>query len=343
VAKLVNVEDISRLLQEYVQSGNLNFLIGSGASLPAIELAGDIESDIDKLLGENKPHEANLLACDFIQNLESQSVIIGTDADGADSSTTLKFYVDFLSVVDELLFERKTHLLPRQANIFTTNYDLYMEHAATRLPSLILNDGFDRSSSTIGEYRFAPEQFRDRIYRSGAIYTRQSEVPAVNLFKLHGSLNWKRKDSEIVLQKDAVKALSDEEKAKPEAVSTALRCRAVILPNMLKFGSTLLDRVYYDLLRFFSNSVEKENSVLIAFGFSFADDHILDITRRALRNPTSQLIVFAHSPAAAQSLEIKFESQRNVIIVSPEEDEVIDFPKFASLLKEVGPGQSNND
>jgi len=341
MAKSQDIESLPRSLEAYVQSGNLNFLIGSGASLPAVKLAGDIEAEINALLEVDEEVQANILALKFIQDLEDQNATVTDNGGDANATETLANYVEFLSTVDELLFERKNYLLPRQANIFTTNYDLFVEHAATALPSLILNDGFDRNSSLAGEYRFAPEQFHDRTFRSGSIYTRQSEVPAINLFKLHGSLNWRRRSSEISLLKKQLKKVKEEDIGDADKIVNALGKRALILPNLIKFGSTLLDRVYYDLLRFFANSIEKENAVLVTFGFSFADEHILDITRRALRNPTSELIAFAYDDVAAADLAQKFESQRNAMIVVPDDDDVTDFPKFTSLLKSVAPGQSD--
>jgi hypothetical protein len=41
-----------KLLEPYLQSGNLSFLIGSGASYPAIKTAGNIEAEINSLLAE---------------------------------------------------------------------------------------------------------------------------------------------------------------------------------------------------------------------------------------------------------------------------------------------------
>lgn len=42
----------------------------------------------------------------------------------------------------------------------------------------------------------------------------------------------------------------------------------------------------------YSNELEKQNTLLIAFGFSFRDEHILEITRRSLINPSLLLYAF---------------------------------------------------
>ncbi len=100
--------------------------------------------------------------------------------------------------MDGILFERKNILLPRQANIFTTNYDLFIEKAASALPNVTLNDGFDRTSAVGSRYLFSPEKYFDRIYRSSSSNDRISELPVINLIKVHGSLSWQRdSDREI--------------------------------------------------------------------------------------------------------------------------------------------------
>jgi hypothetical protein len=105
-------------------------------------------------------------------------------------------------------------------------------------------------------------------------------------------------------------------------VQEALANRAVILPNMRKFESTLLDRIYFDLLRLYSNALEVENSLLFVFGFSFADQHVLDITKRALRNPTAMIVLFAFQLSDVVDFEDKFSAHRNVLIIHPSDGEM---------------------
>lgn len=328
--------DVSRILERFIQSGHLNFLIGSGASRPAIELAGDIEAEINALLSLSDTPEANKKALLFIEALEYQNGFLPDGyTEGDDTHTTLTNYLSFLTSVDRMLFERKNILLPRQANIFTTNYDEFIESAARHLPATILNDGFDRRVGG-DTFEFSPEILFDRVYRSGGVYENQSEVPTINLVKIHGSLSWKRESEERILfgSHDCTE-LTTIEKDSPILVAEALSKRAVILPNMRKFESTLLDRVYFDLLRLFSNALEKENALLIVFGFSFADEHILDITRRALRNPTAKIVIFAYSEDSVDEFERKFRSHRNATVVHPIDGDVIDFVVVNKILVDV--------
>ena len=111
----------------------------------------------------------------------------------------------------------------------------------------------------------------------------------------------------------------------------------LILPNLRKFHATMMDRVYYDLLRIFANAMDQENAILLAFGFSFEDEHILDITRRAIRNPTAQLLIFAYEHATVASFEQKFAMHRNAVVISPKAGEFTDFSRLTGLLKNAVP------
>lgn len=338
--EVLELNDLNRtatLLERYIQSAHLNFLFGSGASMPAIQLAGTVEQEIDQHLAVGEHEEANKKALTFIEELEYQHGFLPAGyTDGDDTDLTLQNYLRFLGSLDRLLFERKNILLPRQANVFTTNYDEFFEVAASLLPSLVLNDGFNRRIGNSG-FEYAPELFFDRVYRSGTVYQHQSEIPSVNLIKVHGSISWKRQANEkIVLGAPETDQLTETQKNNPQEVREALAKRAVILPNMRKFESTLLDRVYFDLLRLYSNAMEMENALLFVFGFSFADEHILDITRRALRNPTAKVVIFAYSQNGAADFKKKFSAHRNVLIIKPEEGQHIGFPELNSLFDAIG-------
>ncbi|MCV0371854.1 ATP-binding protein [Filomicrobium sp.] len=118
-------DDLLKVLEGYIQSGNLSFLIGSGASLPAIPLFGNIESDINQLLAQGKDKEADSMALEFIEGVEKKQ----WDQTNADTQKTQSSYVTFLRNVDQLLFERKNILLARQANIpLLICRKIYQEH-----------------------------------------------------------------------------------------------------------------------------------------------------------------------------------------------------------------------
>jgi len=325
-------------LGPYIQSGNLNFLIGSGASYPAIKTAGDIETEINDLLAKGEADAADEKALDFIEEINTVHGTISAESDNAEIAQVLGWYTTFVSLVDKILFERKNLLLPRQANVFTTNYDLFIEHTASMVPSLELNDGFDRSARISGGHTFAPERYFDRNYRAGGLFSHQSEIPTINLIKLHGSLSWRRSADAVVFSPTPMKKLTEKERADIENIRKYLGNHFVILPNMKKFHDTLMERTYYDLLRIFSKALARENVVLLCFGFSFTDEHLLDITSRALRNPTAQLVIFSYSPESSPTFAEKFAKHRNVTVVAPAAGTSIDFERFNRILEGILPG-----
>jgi hypothetical protein len=332
-------ETASKIFESYIQSGNINFLIGSGASSPAIAIAGNIETQLNALLAEDKGDEADRLCLEFAEAISAVQNRIPIAEAGDPILAVAENYKIFLSIIDRILFTRKNILLPRQATIFTTNYDMFLEHASSLVPAAILNDGFDRSSSLKPEFMFTPERFFDRTYRSGPIYAHQIEIPTINLIKLHGSMSWRRRAESIVFEVTAIQNLTEDQRDDPAQVREHLNKYFLILPNLRKFQITLMERVYYDLLRLFSKAMDYENALLIAFGFSFSDEHILDLTRRALRNPTSQLIILSYDAASAGSFATKFAQQRNVTILAPLAGTTIDFSAFNHLLASILPEQ----
>lgn len=62
------------------------------------------------------------------------------------------------------MFERKSNILNKQATIFSTNYDLFIEKIAAELSeSIIFNDVFNRLTSLTNTYRFSPQDFFNAV------------------------------------------------------------------------------------------------------------------------------------------------------------------------------------
>jgi hypothetical protein len=98
----------------------------------------------------------------------------------------------------------------------------------------------------------------------------------------------------------------------------------IVNPTKEKFRHTLLNQTYYELLRLYSNELEKENTLLFVMGFSFADEHIREITVRAANsNPTLMIKVVAYSTEAGQQIKQRFQSHtmtnNNIEIVTPDQ------------------------
>lgn len=353
-----NEKRLVEIMRKSLQSANINFLIGSGCTDPAISVLGNIENKIQEKIDTEEYDEAEKLLYQFLRTfVNSVNDLISGD-DNEDIESTLENYTAFLSNLSQILTERKNNILPKQATIFTTNYDLFIERASEDFGITIkLNDGFNRSPRLDNRFKFSASEFFNSTFNNGNLFNYRVEMPSINLIKLHGSLSWKKNRNEIFfsvryfkkLKKDyadildnnivAISFLSDlseDELLKKIKKFNTEFC--LVLPKKDKFRDTLLNKIYYDLLRIFANELDKENTVLIAEGFSFADEHILEITQRALRNPTLKLIVFCYDEDAVDEYEEKFDEYNNVDILFSE-GKKIDFERFNGILKSILPGE----
>ncbi|RSJ17920.1 hypothetical protein D8830_06310 [Streptococcus intermedius] len=102
----------------------------------------------------------------------------------------------------------------------------------------------------------------------------------------------------------------------------------VVNPTKEKFSDTVFQQHYYQLLRMMSFELEKQDSVLIVFGFSFADEHILEIVRRSIVNPKLKIYVIAFNESAKKQIKEKLGNLGENIIeylpssLSPDGNEV---------------------
>ncbi len=85
----------------------------------------------------------------------------------------------------------------------------------------------------------------------------------------------------------------------------------IVNPTKEKFDDTIMNIVYHELIRIFSNELEKENSVLFVYGFSFQDEHILEITKRSLVNPTLQIYIFCYDDSSMREMMEHFQVAKN--------------------------------
>lgn len=340
-----NSDELKTTLIRAFQSGNINFLIGSGASMPAIKVAGAIETEIQDCFESGSELDAYKLIYKFLSSMRASNdalisdkpLLLQTGESDSDLQirqtnldSTKSNYKKFIEALQEILNRRKVNLLPKQANIFTTNYDLFFEQCSEDFHTLKFNDGFSRNLNLKGVSYFSSTNFFNTTFNNGNNYNYKVEIPTINLIKIHGSLSWKKKSNQIVFFPTQFKEIVNEDdlvelKSYSEKFS-------LILPQKGKFRETILDRIYYDLLRLYANELDKENTFLIVFGFSFADEHIYDITKRALKNPTLKILIFAYNQTAAGEFTKKFDGYTNVEVIFNDIDSVIDFGTFNSFL-----------
>lgn len=345
-------------LRIIIQESHLNFLIGAGASVPFINALGDIENTLSNLktlgLTANTNKDEILLARASVQGYFFKNVILPNlkllePVRNQDAKKLIQSYGRFLAAINLLLLKRRNTLLGKQVNLFTTNVDLALE-TALELLEIDTNDGF------IGKFRPRLDlgSYGTLRVRQGQRFEYHSEIPTFNFYPIHGSVGWVKQDEDIyfdhslsVLREvdqayrtaesnllsvreekdlDATALISDAAgKPLSEPCKTFLRSYntlQIVNPEKTKFASTVLNKTYYELIRRFANELEKENSVLFVHGFSFRDEHLLDLTlRAAATNPTLQVIVFCFSREQKNIISALFPRERiknsNILFVQP--------------------------
>lgn len=269
---------------------------------------------------------------------------------------TIKNYRTFLTTVLEMVSRRNS--LDRRCNLFTTNYDGCFPLVADELikegrTDFVLNDGARGFSKRILQAR----NFGSYLCQSGVFGRYQSSIPQVNLIHLHGSVYWNKAGSAIqvsydtegredLLDADTAELLQpfsaalnnpDAELAQLPDVRIDIEVldafwakyehMPIVNPTKWKFHETVYEEHYYQMLRLLSYELEKHNAVLITFGFSFADEHILNLVMRSLSNPGLQVFVCCYNTSEQVTMKEKFKGHRNVKCLALD-GENMDFTAF---------------
>lgn len=82
------------------------------------------------------------------------------------------------------------------------------------------------------------------------------------------------------------------------------------------------------MLRLMSYELEKQDSVLVVFGFSFADEHITNLIKRSLGNKSLTMYICCFDIPTTEIMTKLFGSFNNVKLVT--RDAFLDFNLFNS-------------
>ncbi|NHM18693.1 hypothetical protein FDP22_23570 (plasmid) [Paroceanicella profunda] len=322
---------------------------GSGKAHTVETLATKYEEDADFLahLFSWYVHEVILPAAEY----DPRNAVMNT----APQDAAVENYRQFLETILKIL-SKKSH--KKRVNIFTTNYDGMIAHTAEALLRLgsydfHLNDGTDGFvKRTLNARNFG------RYFQDHGVFDRHSKsVPQVNLIELHGSVYWykdgekievsydldrsKRRISDVPLREDQDffdglldDSFTDEDLNPPadvtftqnEAFQKAYKALPIVNPTKWKFYETVFEEHYYQMLRLLSYELEKPDTVFIAFGFSFADEHILNLVKRSLSNPSLHMYVCCFDDSEKHSMEKRFLGFANVELIRI--DGLLDFSAF---------------
>lgn len=352
--------------KEYIRNifanSHINFILGAGFCGGVIPTLGGREEWLAAAHEANDEGAQSVLQYEFYRN-----VLLPM----ADASPT-EDMVDFVRHLKRLLAERGTTSIPRKASLFTTNYDSLLEEALEKA-GVSFNDGFEGRSNPV----FATRSYGRVHYAQSLALEYSSQIPTVNVVKLHGSVTWQKKPSSSEIHfRDGKTFLSEFAASQPDILSEdelgqvqERTCEAVdsnglsalkqmpslqeegwadtaaaflteyrrelqlVNPTKNKFEETVMGLVYYELLRLFANELDRNNALLLSFGFSFADEHISEIVKRALDNPQLLLAICCHTPDDEKWYRGIFKGCDNVRYIVP--DEKFELNDLCTLLSEV--------
>lgn len=140
---------------------------------------------------------------------------------------------------------------------------------------------------------FMVSQFVEHTANSlqASISSMTSEITTFNVYKVHGSLNWDQQGNQIVSIDPSIKISKIRDALATKNFEKEYGKLAIINPTKEKLAQTVMNVNYYDQLRMYCNELEKSNTLLVSFGFSFSDEHIQSMTLRSLQgNPTLTLV-----------------------------------------------------
>lgn len=362
------------ILRNFIQSSNINFLYGSGISRPYLSTLGNIEKWLTKVAeGDGKETYKDVIKASLYKAY-CDGVILKNHYfyHDKDFLETKSAYTDFFSVCNELMNKRNAQLLNKQINLFTTNIDLLAEETLEK-SGIELNDGFRGTLKPA----YNESNFQISLSMSSMQFHKQAEVPMFNLIKVHGAVNWKEQDGTIrsdtmlmyyvkqaldkidkdyfvnLYKVDGTEKTYDEVKTEADDIALHLPNNAydmffdaynqIVMINPTKdiFRTSVLDYHFYELMRIYSNALERENSILFVMGFSFADEHIAKITQRAAdTNPTLQIVVFAYSDKDLETYKKNLGiehgcSNNNILILTPSSFKESNQDKYKELCESV--------
>lgn len=350
-------------LKYYIQSANINFLYGSGLSRPYLATLGNIEkwlTELNELRQKDVEQEKYAIVEASILKFYFESVMLpNVSPASAAYDETIKEYRGFLSSWNDLINKRSSRLVGKHVNLFTTNVDMLLERAVLGY-GVELNDGFQGSIEQVFDAgNFQKTVSKTSLHFQNVsdipVFNLMKIHGSINWKEDGGSIKNDIGLPIVISVRDTLASIAADnfisttkmdaegnvvDKTLTEMIAEAdgkklananvfnpffeqYRKMVMINPTKRKFKESVIDHHFYELLRQYSNNLEKENSLLFVMGFSFADEHIADITRRAANtNPTLHIVVFAFNDAAGQDIRNSLKMpatcpNNNIMIVTP--------------------------
>jgi hypothetical protein len=290
-------KELAEYLHAVLTTSNLIVLVGSGASLGKV--GGPSMQDLWNEASRLPNFKAAAAAVkhfdgdEWIENLMSRCQMGKQFLDGTAATAVSAF----LSAAEKMIWTACSGFLAKadlgahqtflrrmarrrlrapRLKLFTTNYDLCFETAAGQL-GIIIVDGFSFSEPR----RFDPRLFNYDIVRraKGSDEANDFVEGVVQLFKVHGSVNWDVTESGII-----------------QAPAPKTPC--LIYPASTKYEQSY-SQPHLELMAQFQSALREPNTCILTVGFGFNDNHLTAPILAAVNsNPSLKLLAVDRSARA---------------------------------------------
>lgn len=262
-----NIEDQIRIANELLRG--LEILASSDEKMK--EQAGTLK----KILNEVLKNFASAILC-------GEQGLIG--AEETKREDAFNYLVSFM-----MSFASRTGTRDR-LNIFTTNYDRFIEAGAEAAGMHLL----DRFVGTLSPIFRSSRLDLDMHYNPPGIRGEPRYLEGVARFtKLHGSLDWVECARSIRRIAFPFGANSIQPYLNAPGTTEPDAMRLMVYPNAAKDRETSF-YPYVELFRDFAAAACRPNHTLIAFGYSFGDEHINRVISDMLTIPSTHLVVISY-------------------------------------------------
>jgi hypothetical protein len=250
----------------------------------ALELMRGYEI-LDNSLSETLRKELDTKLATFIKRILETERIFKDQMHSGNIDVRNKTIIAFRYLNSFLLSFSSRAASRERLNIFTTNYDRFLEYGCDEA-GIILMDRFKgklqpifRNTKLELDYHYNPPGIRgEPRYVEGV----------ARITKLHGSIDWKFENHGKIIRMLLPFGAAD---THPEIPTEATR-QAVIYPNSAKDIETAY-YPYSELFRDFSTSICRPNSAIVCYGYGFGDSHINRIISDMFTIPSTHLVIIA--------------------------------------------------
>lgn len=169
--------------------------------------------------------------------------------------------------------------LPRP-KIFTTNYDTCFERAAGLTAHAVI-DGFSFTFPRV----FDPRFFDYDIIEKGEYEKRAIQAKAIKLYKIHGSVNWKR----TLIADESSGDLNEDIISIDEAANADDVC--MIFPSQHKYQQSYI-QPHLELMAQYLRTLRQPETCLMVIGFGLNDDHLVAPLLSAIKTNAHMRTIF---------------------------------------------------